>query len=226
LPGTLEDKLADLVELRDGKLAPISRDYTKTPQERDPEAREVRIAAIEATPRRRLVLDLYSGDGQFKRLYQRYGFSVISVDKDKTKPVMFKMSAEEFIETHLHRYADEFDLVDFDDSGCPLPAVRLFLSKLAELGRHRPFTLVITDGLGLDLRWADQTGHVDLGKFYLIDRPTQAGDFYRFEQLHQEGVRRAAHRYGYEVEPIILRRYSRGNVVGSAWRVHRVGGSS
>ena len=181
---------------------------------------DIRRQAIAATPRHELVLELMAGLGAMTEIYREAGFRrIVRVDSDSSwDDLDVVKTAVRFIREDLDRYLD-VDLVDIDDEGCPGVEVQALLERLAELGRSRPFTLVLTDGMALKLKFRD--GAVDLDKFWLLGRSSRPSDYDRYERIHADGVRRVARHYGWEAEDIALVRYGGGTMVASAWRLRR-----
>ena len=187
-----------------------------------------RIEAIVKSPKRSLLLDLFSGAGQLAAWYRRHFDRVITVDHSAQYAVDYVMKAEDFIRQHIDQFMD-FDYVDFDDEGTPAAEIKTFFSAI-EGKKKTPFVLALTDGLGLHLKIG---GKADVTSIYLFEEPlllegleqpkgssVESGEksyYYQFEAIVIRFVQVCARRAGFIPEMISSYVGRKGNVVYQTW---------
>jgi hypothetical protein len=127
----------------------ISKGYVEGVDIIDPLKLAYRLESVCHCGKRNLAIDLFSGQGHLSFWYERLFNKVIRIDKEKYDGINFNQKAETFLREHLHEYKN-FDLIDFDDEGCPGKELQLFFPLIRD--KKEPFILCVTDGMGLALK--------------------------------------------------------------------------
>ena len=173
----------------------------------------VRKIAIENTKDMNICLELYAGNGGMSKLYD--GFKkIITVDKDKMSTAEYKMPALEFIEKELPKIK-KVGLVDFDAYGGPQFEIQAFFKEAAK--RSAPFTMAITDGLGLGMKRSDR----GIRERFLVDgkdvKMRIAWKGHR--KMTYLFITRLAEKYGLKAEPLVILQGKGKNFVFSSWLI-------
>ena len=209
----------------------FTSDTDKTSGERgghynDEEAPEIeprkgmhRIEACSFLSKRETAIELFAGRGALSFWYRRLFKNVITNDIQEFDDIKHDhtMKAERFI---LENITSEtrFDLIDFDDEGCPAKEIQLFFEKIKE--RKDPFILAITDGNGLNLK---SRGRLNFYKTYMIrdDKTVQASgeDYECFEEIFREFIEKVT--AGWRYNELSLFRKDNGNVIYATYYIYR-----
>ena len=171
-----------------------------------------RLEAVCRCPRRERALELFAGRGQLSYWYGRLFDEVVRIDNDPRVEPDIIAKAEQWLVSDFDPGAP-FDLVDFDDEGCPSEAIQKFFHRIRDV-RWPPFVLCLTDGFGLNLK---ARGRANLQKSYRFGeagtRKVNSTDLYEaFPALVEHHLQIVAEEAGYLAERISLTRGTRGNV--------------
>lgn len=173
-----------------------------------------RIELCAMLPRRDHCVELYAGRGILSEWYERLFKKVTRCDKQSFDGIHMVGEAR----TNISKLDwSLFDLVDFDDEGCPGPELQTFFRTVKA---DRPFGLAVTDGMGLNFK---SRGKVNLYRSYLIgeDKTQQAtGKMYDdFDEIFRTGIKNAAALGDYELEKISQIRRENGNAIYATYIV-------
>jgi ParB-like nuclease domain len=157
----------------------ISKGYIEGIDSIDPLKLAYRLESVCHCGKRNLAIDLFSRQGRLAFWYERLFTEVIRIDKEKYDGINFSQKAESFLKEHLHEYMN-FDLIDFDDEGCPGKELQLFFPLVKN--KKEPFILCVTDGMGLALK---VRGKINLYDKYLcgVNEITKIKDNVPYEQF-------------------------------------------
>ena len=178
-----------------------------------------RIEACSFLSKRDTAIELFAGRGALTFWYKRLFKNVITSDMQDFDDVPhdFTMKADRFISENISCDTD-FDLIDFDDEGCPAKEIQLFFEKIKN--RKDPFVLAITDGNGLNLK---SRGKINFKKTYMIraDETVQASgeDYECFEEIFREFI--GAVTNGWNYDELSLFRKDNGNVIYATYYLYR-----
>ena len=197
----------------------LSRGYVEGIDEIDTLKLAYRLESICNCQKRDMAIDLFSGQGRLAFWYKRLFRNVIRVDKEHFDGVDFNQKAEIFLREHLKDYMN-FDFIDFDDEGCPGKELQLFFALIE--GRRKPFTLCLTDGMGLALK---VRARVNLFEKYLygpdevlkIKDDSQYRDFDRYVK---HLVNTLCDRHGFYNKVLNWYRGAEGNVIYAGFEIY------
>jgi hypothetical protein len=196
----------------------ISKGYVEGVDSIDPLKLAYRLESVCHCKKRRLAIDLFSGQGRLAFWYQRLFDKVIRVDKEQYDNVLFHQKAERFLKEHLSEF-ENFDFVDFDDEGCPGKELQLFFSLIQ--GKKEPFILCITDGMGLALK---VRGKINLYDKYLCgkDEVIKIKDnlpYEQFDQYLKNLIESLCAKYGFYNKVLNWYRGAEGNVIYAGFEI-------
>ena len=185
----------------------------------DPRKGMHRIEACAFLKKRETAIELFAGRGALSFWYRRLFKTLITNDAQEFDDVAhdYTMKADRFILENITSDT-KFDLIDFDDEGCPAKEIQVFFDKIK--CRKEPFILAITDGNGLNLK---SRGKINFRKTYMIrsDETVQAkaDDYDNFNEIFREFIENVT--IGWKYDELSLFRKDNGNVIYATYYVYR-----
>lgn len=171
-----------------------------------------RLEAVAHCRQRRSALELYAGQGLLSYWYLRLFDQVVRIDINHEYAPDIVSDAEQWLEQSFDPRTMQFDMVDFDPSGCPSRALQRFFARIAGVWTHQ-FVLCLTDGSGLNLK---SRGKASLQETYLIGandiQQTTTTLYERFLDLVDHHLVTLCERHGFIARQISLVRGERGHV--------------
>ena len=183
-----------------------------------------RLEAVRSCHATGTALELFAGKGILTYWYRRIFDRVITVDRQAYPGIDHAMTAEDYL-AFVMDLEQPLDLVDFDDEGCPSPAIQQFFAAIAAK-RWPEFVLSFTDGLGLRIK---RRPPINLAASYKWGADTLVKGtrelYALWPSLVEHHITVVAAEAGYAAQRINLARGSGNNVVYASYLI-RTGGDS
>jgi hypothetical protein len=154
--------------------------------------------------------------------YKRLFDNVVRVDKEDYDEIDYCEKASNFLKNNISRYS-RFDFIDFDHEGCPGKEIQLFFSLIE--GKKEPFTLCLTDGMGLHFKLR---GRINLFDYYLFGRNEMIpirddSQYINFDQYVKHLLDTLCKQHGFDNKIINWYRGAEGSVIYAGFEIYPEG---
>ena len=154
-------------------------------------------------------IELFAGKGFLTEEYEEMFNEVVTVDEANYDNVQYNMTAETFIRTELSNHLN-FNLIDFDDEGCPGEEIKLFFETIKGTDKDS-FVLSITDGAANRLP--------DISYSKISKYPSSDHD--RFCKLVKNFVEVSCQTNGFSCKELFNKRSDQGTAVYASYIIER-----